>query len=105
VECKTTHQPSIPITNLPQLERMECRCTKPGIHGKFIIWFISKQKTYWVDYRFIRKCIQDGYKSINHCLFDYECNKKEALVKLIPGEYKKVFGKYDFSNIWENYNE
>jgi penicillin-binding protein-related factor A (putative recombinase) len=105
VECKTTHEPSIPITNLPQLERIAERCTTPGIKGKFIIWFVTKQKTYWVDYTFVQKCVQMGCKSINYNLFEHECNKEKPLVKLIPAKYLRVFGKYDLSGIWEDNNE
>ena len=101
VECKTIHGASIPITNLVQLDRLQQRCTKKGLFGKFIIWFVDKQETYWVDYKYIRMCLTLNYKSINHTVL-FEASKENNLVKLIPATYARVFGKYDLSNVWEN---
>ncbi len=100
VECKTTHGASIPINNLTQLNRIAEKCNKKGVFGKFIIWFVDKQETYWVDYRYILTWLTLKRKSINHTVLR-EVSKENNLVKLIPAKYARVFGKYEFSTIWE----
>ena len=100
IECKTTHQASIALDKLVQLDRIAKRCTVDGVKGKFIIWFVDKKETYWVDYKYLVLKRTLGIKSINHKILK-EASLDKNLVKLIPAEYKIVFGKYDFSTMWE----
>ena len=94
VECKSIHGASIPIANFKQLDLIAERCNVDGVKGKFIVWYATYQKTYWIDYKVILGFIKLGLKSINyHKLF--ECDG----VKEIPAKYKRVYGEYDFTSI------
>lgn len=102
IECKSIHGASIPINNLVQLDRIRERCGVYGVFGKFIIWFVDKQETYWVDHKYLLVQRMLGKKSVNHEILK-QAAKEGELVKLIPAQYKRVFGKYDFSDMWEKY--
>ena len=94
VECKSIHGASIPIQNFKQIDLMAERCTVDGVFGKFIVWFVTHQKTFWIDYKVVLGMQRMGYKSINYNKLT-DC----AGVQEIPAVYKRVYGVYDFSKL------
>ena len=98
VECKSIHGPSIPLDNLTQLEELEKRCAKnPNVRGVFLIWFVDKQITYCVDCKYVREQLKQGLKRFNYLTL---LNTQDSGFCVLQGVYKRVYGVYDFTNLW-----
>lgn len=114
VECKTVHGMSIPISNLVQLDRINERIKGvTGSHGYFIVWFVDCAITLVLDVDFINRYIQEDesflpylsggkFKKSLNCmeLLNICKNCEGSKVYYPPQEYKRVFGTYNFSNLF-----
>lgn len=93
LECKSTHDASIPIKNLIQQERIQERLGKKGIYGYFLIWYIDKKKTFLVNSNYVEK-MKSAVKSFNYTTLESQAGTKDII--LVPAKYPRVFGQYDF---------
>lgn len=112
VECKTIHGQSIPNANFVQLPRILSRLQNvDNAFGYFIIWFVDYKETYVVSATFLDRYInkQENIlnesnfkpkKSINHLELNKFSSMFEKDVIFPKQEYKRVFPKIDFSNIF-----
>lgn len=96
VDCKSIHGASIPIANFKQQDMIKERCKTFGVKGAYIVWFVDKKITFWVDYLVIEDAINNNRKSLN-----YTTLMTTPGVKIIPAIYKRIYGVYDFSKIFE----
>lgn len=108
IECKSTKGASIPITNLTQLDRMLPRVrNRQNVFGVFIIWFVDKKLTYWVDCIRLNELINSyGYKSLNFNVLEHLSNMSQSdnyFIAKIPAVYPRINGKYDFNDILDLY--
>ena len=112
LECKSIHGPSIPINNLIQLDRINTRIKDIyGAYGKFLIWFIDYKETFIVDATLLNDYInreeylipyldKEFKKSINRKEFNDMCSNKVDGISLIPAQYKRIFPKFNFNNVF-----
>lgn len=98
IECKSIHGPSIPLDNLTQLESLIDRCSKnDNVRGIFLIWFVDKQVTYCIDCNYVLKQLKNGCKRFNYLSL---LNTQEEGFCVLQGVYKRLYGVYDFTNLW-----
>lgn len=97
LECKSIHGASIPLTNFKQQDLINERVKKSdGVRGVYLVWFVDKQITFWIPSHVIEYSVGMGVKSLN-----YTSLMTTPGVKIIPAEYKRIYGKYDFSKMFE----
>lgn len=111
IECKSIGSTNIPFTNLTQLDTMLARIKgREFVLGVFIIWFVDKKSTFWVDCRLLdilRKEYQKksiSYELLNNLSDNYDKSKKYFVMR-IPGTYKRINGVYDFSSVYNTIKE
>lgn len=93
VECKSHTGQSIPLTVIPQYERLlkykDCEDVYPGI----LVWYIDKAVIFWYPIEELEKIVNKGYKSLN----PDKLLKEGYKIIQIPANKKRVFMEADYS--------
>lgn len=99
VECKSHKGASIDFSAIPQYERLleykDKKNTCPGI----LIWFVDKDKIYWVPIKVAEEIYNSGEKSIG-----IRHVGKYNLIE-IPSIKKRVYMESDFNAVFSHIDE
>mgnify|MGYP003289129753 CR=1 FL=1 len=87
VECKTHKGASIPLSVIPQYERLLRYKNIKDIIPGVLIWFSEKDSIIWVDISEMEKMVLDGEKSIGLRMLE----KKLYNIIELPFEKKRVY--------------
>ncbi len=99
IECKSHEGASIPFDAIPQYERLLEYKDKKNVYPGILIWFIDKDKIYWVPINVAEKMYTDGEKSIG-----LRHIGKYNLIE-VPSVKKRVYMESDLNAVFSHIEE
>jgi hypothetical protein len=64
MECKSHLGASIPLENITQYDKLKKKVGIKGVRAGVIVWFIKKDKVFYVPIATVKKLKDDGEKSV-----------------------------------------
>ena len=93
IECKEHKGASIPLTAIPQYEKLLKYKSLPNVYPGVILWLSEKDVVLWVGIEEMEKMVLDGKKSIGLKML---ADNTYRIVQ-IPSEKKRVFLDSNYS--------
>lgn len=96
IECKSHEGASISFDAIPQYERLLKYKDKKNVYPGILIWFVDKDKIYWVPIKVAEKIYNSGEKSIG-----LRHVGKYNLIE-VPSVKKRVYMESDYKIVFSN---
>lgn len=97
IECKATNRPSLPFSNISEYQWSELlkMSSISGVMAGVLCWYTNYDTTLFIPIQFLETLKQNGAKSIRY-------DADDIAIVPIKGEKKRVFWKYDMSNLFQS---
>lgn len=99
IECKSHEGASIPFDAIPQYERLLEYKNIKNVYPGILIWFIDKDKIYWVPIHVAEQLYNAGEKSIG-----LRHVEKYNLIE-VPSIKKRVYMESDLKSVFSHIEE
>lgn len=97
IECKEHKGASIPISAIPQYERLLSFKNFPNVYPGVLVWLSEKDVVFWVPITTMEQIVKDGNKSIGIKMLQ----EKLYNILEIPSVKKRVFLECDYTKLTE----